>query len=113
MKPPPLFVLAFLNEIPTHNLQFFFCNDLPEIKGDTPIPYTIDDKLHHYTIYEMEQGIRFSNQGLEPGTRLLLDLLGDPPANLLPPLPQEKDGKGRPPRRDNKARKAISDEEEE
>jgi hypothetical protein len=88
-KPPLLFSLALLTEpnpplerrkpggAARNHLQLMKANDLVEIKGTTPLEFTLDSVPHSYTIYELEEAAGNGMlEGKEPGVQMLLKLLG-------------------------------------
>lgn len=81
LKPPIRFCLTILDgKTPIQNkLYHSVVNDLVEIKGHTPLHFTVNNIPHKYTIYELEETLkRKSDQGKEPGVRALLNLFGRP-----------------------------------
>ncbi len=76
-----------------NRLDLACINKHDEVKADTPIKFTIDNAIHTYIPWELEEALRTGNStGTEPGTRILLALLGPIEANHK----DEKKGKGRP-----------------
>jgi hypothetical protein len=91
LKPPLRFVLALLIPDPAisgflkvpHSIgnviQLCEVNNLKEIKAETPLKFTVNNIVHSYSIYELEEAIRNTEEnGYAPGVRALIHLLGRP-----------------------------------
>lgn len=79
LKPPLLFALSLKHPL-TDCKSYLHCvhiNDLSIINSDTPLVFTVDNKPHTYTVYELEEGLRHGTEGKMPGVRLLVELLGE------------------------------------
>jgi hypothetical protein len=99
VKPPLRFVLTLLSNGPilsgilpmsgTPNLlQAAVCNDLVEIRDNTPIYFTLNNIQHYYTVMDL------LHDAAEPGTQALTRVIGPVPEKLLPEKESEN---GRPP----------------
>jgi hypothetical protein len=89
LDPPLKFVLTLLADsitsgklnAPTsieNRIQCAKLNDNSAIKADTLIYFTLNNTPHTYTVYEMEQAIKYGSDGKLPGVRALTNLLGIP-----------------------------------
>ena len=86
-KPPNLFSLSLIKPQTTNYLQIVPVNNISEIKGDTPLSFTVNNILHQYTVYELEQAtLQEDATGREPGVRALFDFLGPPVVEDKPKL---------------------------
>lgn len=95
LKPKIRFCLALLEGGSKNHLQLMIANEIAKIEADTPITYTVNGIPYHYTVYELEEALKYrETEGKEPGVAMLLHLLG--PSNLFPPKVEEKK-MGRPP----------------
>lgn len=108
LKPPLRWALALLTEGDNH-LQLWPSNDLVEITASTPLNFCLNNVVHNYTVYELEQGLAHNNGVNNPGiaalTRTLLPYRAPPKiiASIAkqqqPESPKKagKGGRGRPP----------------
>lgn len=93
LQPPLVFGLLLLTG---DRMQSFVhlssINQLEELKADTPLTFYLDNIEMTYTVYELEEGLRYGTDGKMPGVRALVDLFGpyDPG-----PKNQPVNGKGR------------------
>lgn len=71
---------------PENMLHVAEVNDVKEVLAGTSFQFTLNNVVHKYSPYELEQGLRHGKEGKEPGVRVLIELLGPFP---LPPLPPE------------------------
>lgn len=77
LNPPHTFSLSLLSSGKTDNhLQLATINKNGDIHADTPIYFTIDNVTSHYTVYELQEGLKHGTEGKLPGVRLLVDHLG-------------------------------------
>ncbi len=97
VRPPLRFCLALLDgDGAVNHLQLMLANDVREIKGDTPLEFTVNGVPHTYSVYELEEALKGTDTtGMTAGTRFLA-------ARLAPhvPAPTKDDpdrGRGRPP----------------
>ncbi len=104
LKPPIPFTLALidLTKEPkaTNRLHSMVVNDPLLIKASDSLSYTLNNQTYCYTVYELEIAIQKKDtNGLEPGTRLLVDHLGFDPAPYIEEHKEEPKEKsaGRPP----------------
>jgi len=96
LNPPRRFFLSLVTAGKDNLLQLCAANDLTEIKATTPLLYTLDGIRHTYTVYELEEAAqRGDGDGLEPGCRVLYDLL-DPKSFLVKKERPAIDVGGRP-----------------
>lgn len=105
MKPPVCFALMLLSEpildkqrprakgAVLNQIHRAGVNDLPELKAETPIKFTLDNIPHTYTVYELEQAFVTGPDGKEPGVRALFHLFG---LSVRSKEEEEKRGRGRP-----------------
>jgi hypothetical protein len=91
LDPPRKFALALIDGDKMKNHpQMGVVNELPEVKADTPLRYTLNGIVLTYTVYELEEMRKANNgQGKSPGVQALVRLFGKPKAG-------EKKGRGRP-----------------
>ncbi len=76
LTPPLRFTLMLLEGIDQINhLHKAILNDLPEIKADTPLGFTINNIPHTYTVYELEQAIKNGPECKSPGINSLFKIL--------------------------------------
>lgn len=95
INPPRCFSLSLLEGSGSINhLQLTLTNNLPCVLANTPLRYTINGVPHTYTVYELEEGARNDEAGIEPGSRELLRYLGIERQKLNQP---EKRKKGKQP----------------
>jgi hypothetical protein len=95
-EPPRRFALSLLVESRETNLHDVVLNDhLGEINAGTVHTFTLDNRPLTYSVYELEQALRYGPDGREPGVVALCNLLGP---YELPELPTNKGGdrRGRP-----------------
>jgi hypothetical protein len=103
LNPPLRFVLSFVINNPvlsgkldlpnntSNHLHLCEVNDFLEIKNNTPLHFTINNILHKYSTYELEEALKTNNtQGREPGVRALVEMLGSHS------LEKQVNGRGRP-----------------
>ena len=97
LRPPLRFFLAFLDgpDIKNH-IQLCIANDLPIIKNNTWLAFTVNGIPFRYSIYELEEALQRGQSGKEPGVQELIRLLG--PCNIYPKVnPKDEERKpGRP-----------------
>mgnify|MGYP001578518699 CR=1 FL=1 len=104
LKPPEQFILMLLSEpslerqprrigAVLNKIHLAEVNELAELRGDTCIRYTLNNILHTYTPYELEQAFVTGTDGKEPGVRALFDLFGLVPRGKEE---EEKKERGRP-----------------
>ena len=62
-------------------------NNVPEVLAGTEFVFTLNNAVHSYSPYELEQGLRHGKEGKEPGVRVLIELLGPHPLPPEPPKP--------------------------
>lgn len=87
LRPPRRFCVALLdpdNAQAVNHLQLMEVNDHYELRGDTPLRFTVDGVKFSYTVYELEQGLKNGTQGLQAGVRELVRLLGTPTPEAPP-----------------------------
>lgn len=84
LDPPRQFYLALLSggNAADNHLHLAVANDLPSIRADTPIAFTLDNRPLHYTVYELEEALKFDTCGKDPGVQALLRVLHNRPALL-------------------------------
>lgn len=101
MMPPHQFVLSLLTDDCKENLiHLAVANDLVEIKADTPLTYTLNNKPLEYTIYEFEEAMKHGTEGKSPGVRALFDFFGiyTIATNRVEEIQEVKRKRGRPPK---------------
>ncbi len=77
LNPPLVFSLSLLEDRNTSNLlQLHSLNNHTEIMANTELAFTVDNKLHTYTVYELEEGLRHGTEGKMPGVLALVRILG-------------------------------------
>jgi len=92
-KPPNQFLLAVRTDsIPTW-IHLGAVNDNREVKGDTPLSFTLDNKLQTYTAYELEDALKHGPDGKSGTIRNLFRIFD---WKAIPPK-EDKLGRGRPP----------------
>lgn len=103
LKPPETFFLAVLDgdKPPDNLIQTAIANHQSEPKADQLYRYTINNVIHAYTVYELEQAALHGVEGREPGVQALLRMYGKIPAGLVAhvatdPPEDEKRDRGRP-----------------
>jgi hypothetical protein len=74
--PSLKFSLSLLSQDTKSLIQLAVVNDISEIKADTLLSFTIDNRVLQYTIYELEEALKHGSDGKMPGVRALLSLLG-------------------------------------
>lgn len=95
MDPPRRFALSLLTTKDVKNhLQLVTANDPPEIKGDSPLSFNVDNVGYTYSPYELEHALEHGSTGTIPGTQKLIALLG--PYKLTDEWRKKKRGRGRP-----------------
>lgn len=62
-------------------------NDVKEVLAGSEFKFTLNNVVHSYSPYELEQGLRHGKEGKEPGVRVLIELLGPFPLPPEPPKP--------------------------
>ncbi len=93
LAPPLRFSLSLVTNGKTLNfIHLCMANDLPEIKANTELAFTLDNIPLAYTVYELEGGLRYGSEGKMPGVRALIDFFGK---GDLEPIPEVKKDKGR------------------
>jgi len=115
LNPPPIFFLTLLegDNPPDNFIQCCSANHHTAehpIRSDTPLKFTINNVVHTYTVYELEQAAVGGTQGREPGVQALIRVLGNVPKELVRHVVQEqkedeetKRERGRPPKEDQPA----------
>ena len=100
LNPPHRFVLSLLDHYGDQNLLHLACgNDHIEIKADTPLTYTLNNKAMKYTVYELEEAMKHGTDGKSPGVRALLEFFGPSYRSLVTAdevVAEEKRNRGRP-----------------
>lgn len=77
LNPPLRFCMTLLDgDGNTNHLHLNNVNDNFEVKGETPLHFTINSIPHSYTTYELEMGLRNGTQGKSPGVLALVRLIG-------------------------------------
>ena len=94
LNPPLRFCLMLLGELQVNHIQTAMANDLAEIKSDTPLTFTVDGKPLTYTVYDLREALKSGPVGRDPGTTVLLRLLGSH-APKLSPEGEQPGGSGR------------------
>lgn len=89
LKPAKRFCLAFYDGEENH-LQLMQAVDLIGVTIETPLRYTINNIIHEYTVYDLEQSIKHQEEKT-PGVRGLVRMLGK-----LPDAQPVEVKKGRP-----------------
>lgn len=110
LKPPKRFILAFRDEIKKPDkkgklieqpllLQLLTANDPGGVLGDTPLFFTHGCTTYQYTVYELEEAIKYGPEPYGPGVNALFRILGDVPNDIKQkyPRPSDKKDNGRPP----------------
>lgn len=81
LNPPIPFALGLLDKKmdpkAKNKIRCIPINDPLTIKADTQLAFTINNVLHHYTVYELELALKQDPNGKDPGVRLLVELLGE------------------------------------
>ena len=95
LAPPRSFALLLIDNSPVNLIQLAVANDKVEIKGDTPLEFTINGVVHSYTVYEMEHALKHGPEG-KPGIMALMKIFGKPSADLIAKDEQPKAKLGRP-----------------
>ncbi len=91
LKPPIKFCLS-LTDNETNHLHHCVANDVCEIKADTGLAFTLNNILHYYSIYDLEEALRTESEGRDPGVRALIRFLG----HYKMDVPEVKKKSGRP-----------------
>ena len=82
--------LSYANQL--HRAE---ANDVPGLKANDPVWFTVDNTALSYTVYELKEALKHGPEGKEPGVRALFNLFGFP---VTPPEEEEKKPMGgRPP----------------
>ena len=93
-RPPRRFSLSFLTTVGTLNLLHQVpCNDVAELRADTPLHFAVDNVPHAYTTHELSQAPRLGSAGLMGGTRFLCGIMGIPEHVEPDPEPPPKPGR--------------------
>lgn len=118
LNPPRQFLLSIVTDtlgIPKQNrLQYAVVNDVQgEIDGETVFHFTIDHLKLTYTTYELEQALKnLHPEGVSPGVRALLDLLGaykpKSKIEMMTATVEKPQPKGRPKNEDKKNEKSFN-----
>lgn len=99
LKPPKRFTLMLLDGQHMDNLlQLAVANDPGGIIAETPLHFTLNNIPHTFSIYEMEEAVRYGPEAYGPGVRALFAFLGKVPDEIkqrFPPPDKEADRKGR------------------
>ena len=78
-RPPLRFALALRDKEPVQ-LHAVPVNDHAEVKKDTMLQFTHENRVLRYSVYELEEAIRNKEpEGKEPGVRALIEYFGPPP----------------------------------
>lgn len=77
LEPPHQFVLSLTDQYGGYNyIHLAIANNHTEIKADTVIHYTLNNKPMEYTVYELEQALKHGTEYKSPGVRVLVDFFG-------------------------------------
>jgi hypothetical protein len=77
LAPPKEFSLSFIEAKDQKNfLQMKVVNSYEVIKTETNLEFTIDNIVHSYNVYELQEALKHGGNGKEPGVQALLRLLG-------------------------------------
>lgn len=80
LNPPKVFCLSLLSAPKTENmLQLSVSSCQEEIRGDTPLSFTVDNSRFVYTVYDLEVCLKGHSSGVTPGARELVRLFGECP----------------------------------
>ena len=60
------------------HLELLVCNQHTEVKGDTQLKYTINDRAYEFTTYELQHALTNGANGVAGGIRVLIETLGQP-----------------------------------
>jgi hypothetical protein len=95
LDPPLRFCLSLITDKQRNHLQTASVNHCTEIKGDTPLCFTLDGTPYMYSAYELETLLNSGNpSGMMPGTKALVDFFG--PYKLREDRVEKKKEAGRP-----------------
>lgn len=101
LEPPRRFVLALKTaDCRRTEIHLAAANDCPEIKANTPLSFTLNNKPQQYTVYDLETAIKQNNH-VSPGVQALIRFLGKPP------LLNRPNDKGRPAHLDGKVTQRL------
>lgn len=91
LRAPPLRFALVLRKGAETLLHVARVNDFSEIRMETELAFTVDNRPMTYTVYELEEAIKTRQvEGKEPGVRALVEYFGMPPGVVA------KKGAGRP-----------------
>jgi hypothetical protein len=77
LSPPSKFSLSIIESPSSKNLlQLQVCNDLPGIRAEDELSFTLDNIIHAYSIYELEEALKHGGDGKAPGVQALLRVFG-------------------------------------
>lgn len=103
LSPPIKFSLSFLTDPKCSNLLHLFeLNHNKAVFAETQLKYTINNVVHSYSIYELEETLTSDDlNGKDPGAVALFRLLGPYPEvktakKIYDEKNPEKEGRGRP-----------------
>jgi hypothetical protein len=99
LHPPKRFVLAFKVPEQKNLLQLLVANDPGGIVGDTPLYFTQGGTKYSFSVYELEEAIRYNPTPYGPGVNALFKIMGEVPKEVKKkyPKPLERKVDGRPP----------------
>lgn len=101
LEPPRRFVLALKTaDCPRTEIHLAVANDHEAIKANTPLSFTLNNKVQQYTVYDLETAIKQNNH-VSPGVQTLIRFLGKPPTPVKP------NDKGRPAHLDGKVTQRV------
>jgi len=77
-------------------IQLAVVNDLPEIRDDTLLAFTVNGVVHHYTTYELSEVLKTGDpNGKDPGVQALWRIVGPTKIDLVISQDEKRD-RGRP-----------------
>jgi len=76
LNPPRCFSLSLVEPGEKNHLQLCQANDEVEVKGGTPLVFTLNGIPHSYTVYELDNALQDDNAHAGPGVLALIRHLG-------------------------------------
>lgn len=116
LTPPEVFFLSLLDPAAgavDNHLHLCVVHEHKDgVKADAEIPFTLNNRVCTYSVYELEEGLAYGDEGRMPGVRTLIRLFGRPAKyHKKPSVPPDtkdpdKPKGGRPTYEQMQARKA-------
>ena len=107
LKPQLRFSLSLVDAREANHLQCAIVNDLCVIEAGTELLFTINNVKFKYTVYELDQAIRYGEEGKSSGVQELFKI-HRPSMKILEPEGPVKRGRGRPPKIDEEDGRVLA-----